>query len=81
MTEYNVYAIDSKANKHYLFTTLADSHNDAVDSLDKAFLGEAFGQTCVGFHLIETESDNRSRDELILDYIIEADDDTGTTGS
>ena len=81
MKEYNVYAIDSKANEHYLFTTLADSHNEAVDSLDKAFLGDAFGSTCAGFHIVETESDNRSRDELILDYIIEPDDDTGATNS
>lgn len=33
------------------------------------------------FHVIPTEDDDRSRDELIFDYIIEADDDTGTTSS
>lgn len=81
MIEYNIYAIDSKRDKHYLFTTLANSHDDAVDNLDKVFLNRVFGRNCVGFHIIETESDNVSRDELILDYIIGADDDTSTVSS
>lgn len=79
MTEYNVYAIDSKKNMHYLYTTLADNYG--VDNLDKVFLREAFGKPCIGFRVTKTESDNISRDELILDYIIETDDNISTTCS
>lgn len=82
MTEYNVYIVDLRSNKAaYLYTTLADNPVDAAKEIDAEFYGEATGLKETTFHVIPTEDDDRSRDELIFDYIIEADDDTGATSS
>lgn len=82
MTEYNVYIVDLSTNKAaYLYTTLAEDPVAAANDIDTKFYEEATGVTVSAFHVIPTEDDDISRDELILDYIIEPDDDTGTTGS
>lgn len=79
MTEFNVYIVDLLTNKNiYLYTTLAD--NEFTD-LHIEFYKQEFGINRAAFHIIPTEDDNRCRDELIFDYIIEKDDSTSTASS
>lgn len=78
MIECNVYIVDLDINKEaYLYTTLADSVIDATKAIDTKFYKEAAGVEKATFHVLKTEDDDRSRDDLIFDYIIEKDDSTG----
>lgn len=82
MTEYNVYLIDLATNKTaYLYTTLADNPVVAANVENVDFYKRATNIRAAAFHVVPTEDDNRNRDELILDYIIEDDNDTGTADS
>lgn len=80
MTEYNVYIVDLDAEKEaYLYTTLAENINE-VNDLHIEFYKQEFGISRATFHVIPTEDDDRSRDDLIFDYIIEEDDSPSTAG-
>lgn len=95
MTEYNVYIISlDKLAEKYLYTTLAENpgavtsdiaNSDFYNSTDfyrsVGFDKNAAGPDRVAYRVIETEKDDRSRDDLIFDYIIEGDDSTSTAGS
>lgn len=82
MTEYNVYIVDQGAEKElYLYTTLAENIIKAVYDPHIEFYRQEFGMDKAAFHVIPTEDDNRNRDELIFDYIVEGDDSTSTAGS
>lgn len=82
MTEYNVYIVDLSTSKaSYLYTTLAKDLVAAANDVDTKFYEEAAGVAVSAFHVIPTEDDDISRDELIFDYIIEADDGTCAASS
>ena len=82
MTEYNVYIVDLDADRDiYLYTTLSESIECIPEDPHVEFYRQEFGINRSAFHVIPTADDDRSRDELIFDYIIEEDDSTSTTSS
>ena len=82
MTEYNVYIVDLDTEKEtYLYTTIAESITEATNDPHIEFYKQEFGISKAALRVIPTEDDDRSRDDLIFDYIIEEDDSTGTAGS
>lgn len=84
MVEYNVYAIDEDKDLRYLYTTLAENPEDIYSKIDDSevhFIECAIGKVCEGMTAIKTCEDSISRDDLILDYIIEEDDSTSTASS
>lgn len=77
MVEYNVYAIDEDKKHYYLYTTLAEKPEDIYSEIDDPeihFIECAIGRFCEAMIAIKTCEDSISRDDLILDYIIEEDD-------
>lgn len=82
MREYNVYIIDIDTYESiYLYTTLAGDSVEVSYDIDEEFYKNATSISKAVFHVIATEIDDRSRDELIFDYIIEEDDSTSTADS
>ena len=80
--EYNVYIVDLDTEKEaYLYTTIAENVTEVTDNSHIEFYKQEFGISKAEFRTIPTEDDDRSRDDLIFDYIIEKDDSTGTAGS
>lgn len=81
MIEYNVYLVDLDTNKDiYLYTTLDYSTTAVCSTIDRNFYKEAVGVSRAAFRVVKTEDDDRSRDDLIFDYIIEKDDSTSAAG-
>lgn len=82
MREYNVYIIDIDTYESiYLYTTLAGDSVEVSYGIDEEFCKNATSISKAVFRVIATEIDDRSRDELIFDYIIEEDDSTSTADS
>lgn len=82
MIEYNVYIVDLDSDKEvYLYTTLDHTTTAVSCTIDRDFYKKAVGINRAAFRVVKTEEDDRSRDDLIFDYIIEKDDSTSSADS
>lgn len=82
MTEYNIYIVDLDTEKKtYLYTTVAENIAEAVSDPHVEFYKQEFGIARAAFNVIPTEDDDRNRDDLIFDFIIEEDDSTSSADS
>lgn len=82
MTEYNIYIVDLDTEKKtYLYTTVAENIAEAVSDPHVEFYKQKFGIARAAFNVIPTEDDDRNRDDLIFDFIIEEDDSTSSADS
>lgn len=82
MTEYNIYIVDLDTEKKtYLYTTVAENIAKAVSDPHVEFYKQEFGIARAAFNVIPTEDDDRNRDDLIFDFIIEEDDSTSSADS
>ena len=82
MREYNVYIINIDTYESiYLYTTLARDLVEVSYDIDEEFCKNATSIPKAIFHVFAAETDDRSRDKLIFDYITEEDDSIGTASS